>query len=306
MSEKRRKTHHNAEQVTSEKRPEKRSEKRSEKRPEKHPSKNKLRVNLREERIKRDFSLQDISIRTNIPLPFLEALETGIVPQDLRGRKLAKYKLRYLEFFGFSPDAKLRFKMKQPKYEQTRSTKTRTVSQKIEQPSTIKALVTGIALAGAMIGLLRITSHFLEQEPTIPLEASLHQDKELLQTKELSQKINTEINTEIKELEVSSAVSSISPLLTPRFAMAKEISEEEQFQSSLHVEANDITRVEVLCDGKILASKRLEPSDSIVCKYNKEASIFVRDISRVTIENNERQIHPMGPLSKGRRLVFRN
>ena len=57
-----------------------------------------VRVNLREERTRRGFSLQDISIRTNIPLPFLEALETGIVPQHLRGRKLGQYK-RSSNFF---------------------------------------------------------------------------------------------------------------------------------------------------------------------------------------------------------------
>ena len=278
------------------------------KRPSNKESKKRIRVNLREERMKRDYSLQDISIRTNIPLPFLEALETGIVSQNLRGRKLGKYKQRYLEFLGFPLDAKLRFKMSQPKYEQTRSRKARTISQKIEQPSTLRAMVTGIALAGAMIGILKVASQFLEQEPMLSLDsAKTNPNENKKQIEALASKAKPEIP--IKEIPVTSAVGSavgsLPPLFVPK-ATAEEIPEEEQFQNALEVEANDRTRVEVLCDGRILASKRLEPSDRVVCRYNKEASVFVRDISRVKIENNDRVIHPMGPLSKGRRLVFRN
>ena len=264
-----------------------------------------LHINLREERIKRDYSLQDISIRTNIPLPHLEALETGIVPQKLRGRKLGTYKRLYLEFLGFPIDAKLRFKMKSPKYEKTNTRRTRTsttASQKIEHPSTMKAIGAGLALAGAMLGILKITSFVSEQNPTLFVDSS----------EERNEKNEQPI---LEDLAGSSLKSPIPSLLAPAIstaistAQAEELPEVIQkglFKNQLIVVASDRTKIEVHCDGRVLASRRLNPSDTIVCQYNHEASVFIHDLSRVKIENNERFIHPMGPLSKGRKLTFKD
>ena len=46
------------------------------------------RVNLRVSREKQGLTTKDIHIRVGIPLEHIEALETGVVPKALRGKKL--------------------------------------------------------------------------------------------------------------------------------------------------------------------------------------------------------------------------
>ena len=65
------------------------------------------RVNLRHERERRDLTINDIHIRVGIPLEHIEALESGVVSQAIRGKKLLRSKQAYLSFLGFPKHSKL-------------------------------------------------------------------------------------------------------------------------------------------------------------------------------------------------------
>ena len=65
------------------------------------------RVNLRHERERRSLTIKDIHIRVGIPLEHIEALESGVVPQALRGKKLLRSKQAYLSFLGYLKHSKL-------------------------------------------------------------------------------------------------------------------------------------------------------------------------------------------------------
>ena len=80
------------------------------------------KVNLREERESRGLSIRDVSHQARIPVHYLEALETGIVPQKLRGPILLSYKKKYLKFLRLPQEAKLRFRSTKKKLSSPSST----------------------------------------------------------------------------------------------------------------------------------------------------------------------------------------
>ena len=77
-------------------------------------------------------------------------------------------------------------------------------------------------------------------------------------------------------------------------------------ENHISIKATDHTKIEVVCDGEILYTGELPPAKTIRCDYDEESSVLVKDLSKVSIANNDRRISPMGPLSAKRRLIFRD
>ena len=273
------------------------------------------KVNLQEIREERQLSIQDIQVRTGIPLEHIEALETGIVPDSLKGRKLLRSKHRYLIFLGQPKNARLEVRRKRRRVEYFEPSST-TGSTEIEIPSTSKSIFTGFALAiGLVLGLKSLSlamdnesfsvDTLIEQGLALANEAEITEDRINLNQQSLL--TSTSVNP-VDEQTTDNPNEELSGLVDDLLTIT---SEEEMGvpagpygPNSIALKAVESTMMSLICDGYIITNKEFAPGQQTACNYSHEANIYVSDISNVEIKQNERRIHPMGPQGAARRLSF--
>ena len=282
---------------------------------------NRPRVNLRESRENKRLSIQDIHVRTGIPLEHIEALETGIVPNSLKGRKLLRSKHRYLEFLGHPTTARLEIRKRKRKISTVHEPSAMTGSTEIEIPSTSRSIFTGFALAiGLVLGLKGLSLAMDNTNITID---GLIEDALDLQTAESTETTSTTMPTPDSAL-VSAAGSSVASkssdgdtdelntIVDQLLTLTIEDQENPVSQevlgpigpNSLAIVAVETTHVHLVCDGYKIAKSEFKPGHKIACNYTNEATLHASDISNVTIKHNERRVRPMGPQGSERRLSF--
>ena len=249
------------------------------------------KVNLREERESRGLSIRDVSHQARIPVHYLEALETGIVPQKLRGPILLSYKKKYLRFLHLPQEAKLRFRSTKKKLSSPASTagRTRTLltttTNGIRQPSTLQSMGIGFALAVGCILCLKFLSTIFDR----PAEA---------------------VETPASSIATSSVQDStwLSDFFqkTAPISEAKADEPEQEESSTVSLYASDSTKVQFYCDDEVLFRGFLKPGKKHLqtCHFEKKVSVWIQDISRVRVFFNNRSLRPMGPQDTARTLTF--
>jgi cytoskeletal protein RodZ len=262
------------------------------------------KVNLRQERELRNISVKELSHQARIPIQFIEALETGIIPQKLRGPILLSYKKKYLLFLDLPQDSKLRFRTTKRKIAPSRSGhRTRTIltttTNGIRQPSTIQSMAIGFSLAVICVVSLKLLSSVLESTSK----------QEIASTQVTAEPIKKESAETDKKYTQSSLKSSwLDDFVTQTVSLSEAHAAENKQEdySSLSLYATDETKVRFYCDSKLLHSGFLKRGKKHLqnCKFNEEVSIWIKDISRVKIYFNKRLIRPMGPQDTPRTLNF--
>lgn len=282
---------------------------------------NRPRVNLRESRENQHLSIQDIQVRTGIPLEHIEALETGIVPSSLKGRKLLRSKHRYLEFLGHPTTARLEVRKRNRTSNTFHEPTSITGSTEIEIPSTSRSIFTGFALAiGLVLGLKGLS--FALDNSAITIDGLI---EEALNLSNTDSAIETTASTQPKNDITLSSTSAASAVIHRNEKQADELNafmdqlltltvdDEDAVQpeqigpfgpNSLGIVALELTEVHLVCDGYKVAKREFAAGQKIACNYTHEATLHASDISNVKIKHNERQVHPMGPQGSERRLSF--
>lgn len=289
--------------------------------------KDRPRVNLRESRENKRLSIQDIQVRTGIPLEHIEALETGIVPNSLKGRKLLRSKHRYLEFLGHPTTARLEVRKRRRKVQTIHEPTSITGSTEIEIPSTSRSIFTGFALAiGLVLGLKGLS--FAMDNSSITIDGLIEDALGL--TTSNSTMANTrsvEINHASKQEVSLASAAAISTTINSTEEQADDInafvdqlltltvSDDEETEAqeepigpfgpnSLVITVLETTNIHLVCDGYKIAKKQFKSGQKTACNYTHEATLHASDISNVKIKHNERRVRPMGPQGSERRLSF--
>ena len=294
------------------------------------------RINLREQREQQGFTTKDVHIRVGIPLDHIEALETGVVPKALRGKKLLRSKQAYLKFLGFSKHSKLDVRKKKSRQKnRTTSFSKRAGSTEIVIPTTSKSVFTGFAIAMAMVLSLKSLSVVLDN-PTFSFDGMLDSMVESMNTPTPDSQSMTEnqtivesttqipvINTLSKDHNTSVALASTSGLL------GGVVSQSNTIQDNLNMLVNDLieekvndtplgptgpniiklkgiepTKVLFTCDGHVVFKGRIKRNQRLSCHFTNRSIVEMNDLMSLDIEHNKKRIRPMGPQSSSRRLSF--
>ena len=279
-------------------------------------------VNLRWEREKRKLTIKDISIQTGIPLDCIEALEKGIVPREMRGKKLLQHKQNYLAYLGFPIQCSLQFGIPEKERRGTfghahgnkNGTQVLTQTGDIEPPSTFTAIVVGCLIALVFVGVLKLSSTVMDDT-----EISVVGVLDSIFTQQDSQEENTIL---AEKTSTDSAPASTSSMKTTHSIEADLSDDNTNTVAEQHAEENaepaetvkkqlvkisaiDQTHVELICDGQVIHQGKLDRHNEQTCEYTEEVSVDIQDISRAEVSLNGTTIKPMGPQISKRRLVFR-
>ncbi len=281
------------------------------------------RVNLRQERERRSLTIKDIHIRVGIPLEHIEALESGVVPQALRGRKLLRSKQAYLSFLDYPKHSKLDVRRRRRRSTSAGSSRRhgeRTGSTEIVVPTTSKSIFTGFGLAVAMVvGLKTLSLAF--DNPSFSLEGMLDSIVEDLN--------NTDASEEIANVKLSSSLAKEStPLLTNTTSGLRLKSSTDSVQNQIDDLVQDLVQIEdpdpsesigpheisikvdersrlfFVCDGHLLHKGLIKRGDTFTCNFSKKAIVDIHDPAAAQITHNAKRVHPMGPQGSTRRLSF--
>lgn len=289
------------------------------------------RVNLRFEREQRRLTVQDIQIRTGISLEHIEALETGIVPESLRGRKLLKSKHRYLHFFGFSRNSKLEVKRRRRKRVYSEDgTQILTGSTEIVVPTTSRSILTGFGLAiGLVIGLKGISLALDNEQFSIDgfVETSMDMIHPNTSTDNQPQEILlVSAGTEMAKTNNDSIDDSVNDLVHSLLAITDEKTENDptdpeplkpeeeeeevvegpQGPHSIRIKILERTSLTLKCDGYVVFMGKVDGGEYQSCNYSDKSMVYLSDITDATVHQNDKLIKPMGPQGSARRLTFLN
>jgi hypothetical protein len=271
------------------------------------------KVNLREERESRNISIKDVSNKAKIPAQYIEALETGIVPQKLRGPILLSYKKKYLKFLRLPIDSKLRFKTKNRNLPSSTSGRYRTktilttTTNGIKQPSTLQSMAIGFTIAVICIATLKLISTVLDtQSQALDTQSQAPKKVEIMKQKSAI--------TQVKEPEKNTATTSwLDSFFQTTVTDAHAAEKKDQGEAAvvpeggrLSITAREKTKVRMYCDSSLKYTGFLQKGKDYTqqCTFQEDASIWVEDVSRVKIAFNSRYIRPMGPQDAARTLKF--
>lgn len=281
------------------------------------------RVNLRHERERRSLTIKDIHIRVGIPLEHIEALESGVVPQALRGKKLLRSKQAYLSFLGYPKHSKLDVRRRRRRTgsgstKSKRRQRERTGSTEIVVPTTSKSIFTGFGLAVAMVMGLKTLSLALDN-PSFSLEGMLDS---------MVNELNETEPEAVTNLKLSSAISKeATPLLTSTTSGLRLEESTESLQTNIDGLIEDLVKIEpepsgptgpnevsikvdersrlfFVCDGTLLHKGPIKRGDHFTCNFSKKAIIDIHDPAAARITHNAKRVRPMGPQGTTRRLSF--
>ena len=289
--------------------------------PSTNPKKDSPRVNLRHERERRDLTIKDIHIRVGIPLEHIEALESGVVPQALRGKKLLRSKQAYLSFLGFPKHSKLDVRRRriEPKRGSRRHGE-RTGSTEILVPTTSKSIFTGFGLAVAMVMGLKALSMALDN-PAFSLESILDS---------IVEDLNENQSTTDKSIQTPSMVGTQeTPLLTSTTSgltleksptslqnniggLVQDIVNIEEIvepagpngPNEITIRVNEQSRLFFVCDGHLMHKGKIKRGDKFTCSFTQKAIVDIHDPTSARITHNDKLVRPMGPQGDTRRLSF--
>ncbi len=278
----------------------------------------KKRVNLRVQRHQQGLTRKDIHIRVGIPLAHIEALETGVVPKSMRGKKLLHSKQAYLKFLGFSKHCKLDVKTPTRKRKKSSKASSRTGSTEIVAPTTSRSIFTGFAIAATMVvGLKTLSIAF--DNPSFSFDGML--DSMVAQLNEAdtegtrektSETISPKNNTLTAPANLASSIAStansqgnldalVSDLLT-------DLEEPEPVgptgPNSLELRVVERSRIVFTCDGHIVKRGLVKRNDRLECQFGERAIVELSDLLAVEVRHNDKKVKPMGPQGAGRRLTF--
>ena len=265
------------------------------------------KVNLREERENRNISIRDVSNKAKIPVQYIEALETGIVPQKLRGPILLSYKKKYLKFLRLPLDSKLRFKTKNRKLPASTNSRYRTktilttTTNGIKQPSTLQSMAIGFTIAVICIASLKLISTVLDTQTSTPKKVEIKKQKSAITQIKTSEKnspattswLDSFFQTTVNDAQAAERNDSIDTEVVPE-------------GGRLSITAKEETKVRMYCDSSLKYTGFLQKGKDYtqLCTFQEDASIWVQDVSRVKIAFNNRYVRPMGPQDTARTLNF--
>ena len=280
------------------------------------------RINLRHEREHRSLTIKDIHIRVGIPLEHIEALESGVVPQALRGKRLLRSKQAYLSFLGFPKHSKLDVRRRRSRSESQRSSQRqseRTGSTEIVVPTTSKSIFTGFGLAVAMVLGLKTLSLALDN-PSFSLEGMLDSIVEDLNDTDASENsANLQLSSSISQpstplltsttsgLRLEKTTDSLNNNIDELVKTLSEIEEESEVVGPIgphevSVKVNERSRLFFVCDGHLMHKGSIKRGDTFTCKFSKKAIVDIHDPAAAHITHNAKRVRPMGPQGSTRRL----
>jgi hypothetical protein len=273
------------------------------------------RVNLRSERENRSLTIKDIHIRVGIPLEHIEALESGVVPKALRGRKLLRSKQAYLDFLGFPTHSKLDVRRKKERSKPGFYKREGTGSTDVVVPTASKSIFTGFGIAVAMVLSLKTLSVAMDN-PAFSFEGML--DSMVESINDTSTDRPNEENIEVPSL---TALANSSGAITKDISIQNNIDQAVQnlietnqspdFSDPILEGPNTITiaveersKLFFVCDGHLLHKGYVQRGDHFVCNFRGKAIVDLKDPMAAKITHNDIPIRPMGPQGSSRRLSF--
>ncbi len=280
----------------------------------KHRSKNEKdkqkRVNLRVQRSKQGLTRKDIHIRVGIPLAHIEALETGVVPKSMRGKKLLASKQAYLKFLGFSKHSKLDVKAPSPKRKNSSRSGSRTGSTEIVAPTTSRSIFTGFAIAASMvIGLKTLSIAF--DNPSFSFDGMLDSMVQELNESDttdetaLDQTLTAPSNLASSLAGKTSEQGNLNALVSDLLTDLEEPEPEGPTgPNSLTLRVMERTRIVFTCDGHIIKRGLVHRNDRLECQFSERAIVELTDLLAVEVRHNDKKVKPMGPQGASRRLTF--
>lgn len=278
------------------------------------------RVNLRVSREKQGLTTKDIHIRVGIPLEHIEALETGVVPKALRGKKLLRSKQAYLKYLGYPKHSKLDVRKRRPKRQSTRAT-ARTGSTEIVPPTPTKSILTGFMIAIGMVTCLK-TLALIFDDPEYSFDVMVDSMVERLNTPDPLAPDNklSNLTNETDMVSVSGSLSGsiakssskdpqddISAILNT-FVSGDTIADEEPTgphgPNEIRIRSYESTKVSLICDGHVVFRGRVERFNNLECNFSERAVIDAKNLGVLEVVHNDKKIQPMGPQGYSRRLTF--
>ena len=246
------------------------------------------RVNLREERLRRGYSIEDIAERARIPMRVIEALETGDVTGVQKGPLLLGYKRQYLRLLRLPENAKLIFR--QPGLGESLGrelgqrlktlTKTNTTTSHFPAPNLAKLTASSVLITAAIILGLKGVSNVIDPPKTVE---------------------STPIAVETQE-ESTSLLTTLSDIFT-RSEPVPEKKEASLPRFGIRPLSN--VSVKITVDGQV-AHKGIMKSARKFKKFEfeKRLEFWTEDMSSLKLSYNDRLIQPQGDISGSRKLVF--
>lgn len=302
------------------------------------------RINLRAQREKQGFTTKDIHIRVGIPLDHIEALETGVVPKALRGKKLLRSKQDYLKYLGFSKHSKLDVRKKKSRQTSFKSsTSRRAGSTEIVVPTTSKSIFTGFGIAVGMVLSLKALSVVLDN-PTFSFDGMLDSVVESMNTSESNTPESESPSLTDNQTVIGSTIESTTQtimtdtpskdntnviLASTTGSLGGSVSQSNTLQDNLNMLVNELieeeidepsvgpsgpniiklkgvesTKVLFTCDGHVVFKGRIKRNQRLSCQFTNKSIVEMNDLMSLDIEHNDKRIRPMGPQSASRRLSF--
>ena len=282
------------------------------------------RVNLRSERERRSLTIKDIHIRVGIPLDHIEALESGVVPQALRGKKLLRSKQAYLCFLGFPKHSKLDVRRKKRRSTgYSKQDYERTGSTEIAVPTTTKSIFTGFGLAVAVVLGLKTLSVAMDN-PAFSLEGlmdsminnmnaeepqfnTVEQPTEAMLATVRSQSGLTSTNAASSLTTNNTATllqNNIDGLVDNIIEAEEEIANEPHGPHEISIKVYERSKLFFMCDGYLLHKGYVQRGDIFECNFRGKAIVDMTDPSAAKITHDEKLVQPMGPQGNKRRLSF--
>lgn len=280
------------------------------------------RVNLRIAREKQGLTTKDVHIRVGIPLEHIEALETGVVPKALRGKKLLRSKHAYLKYLGYPKHSKLDVRKRRPKRQSTIAT-ARTGSTEIVPPTPSKSIITGFMIAIGMVTCLK-TVALVFDDPEYSFDAMVDSMVERFNTPDPETLSPTNklsnLPNETDMVSVSGALpgkmvkgashesqDNIGSILNT-FVSGDTTAEEEPTgpngPNELHIRSNESTKVVFICDGHVVFRGSINRYERLHCNFSERAVIDAKNLGVLEVVHNDKKIQPMGPQGYSRRLTF--
>ena len=294
------------------------------------------RINLRDQREKQGFTTKDVHIRVGIPLDHIEALETGVVPKALRGKKLLRSKQTYLTFLGFSKHSKLDVRTKKSRQTNLHTSFARRAgSTEIVVPTTSKSIFTGFGIAIGMVLSLKALSVVLDN-PTFSFDGMLDSMVDSMNTPESDSPSLTDNSSPIASTPQPTMTNTISKdnstdvvLASTTGSLGNSVSQSNTIQDNLNMLVNELieeeiqepldgptgpniitlkgiesTKVLFTCDGHVVFKGRIKRNQRLSCQFTNKSIVEMNDLMSLEIKHNDKRIRPMGPQSASRRLSF--
>ena len=277
------------------------------------------RVNLRHERERHDLTIKDIHIRVGIPLEHIEALESGVVPQALRGKKLLRSKQAYLSFLGFPKHSKLDVRRRRIQTKRgSRAHRERTGSTEILVPTTSKSIFTGFGLAVAMVLGLKTISMALDN-PAFSLESildsivdELNESATPTQAEHTSSSVakdDTLLASTTSRIPLEKTSSSLHSNIGGLVQDLVDINEIEEptgptGPNEISIRVQEQSRLFFVCDGHLIHKGKITRGNNFTCNFTQKAIVDIHDPASARITHNDKLVRPMGPQGDTRRLSF--